>query len=161
MRAAHLFLAAFCAVTPVAPACAQTGPVIVVPGKAGVPVIMNGMIVDGAVVYGDWGLARPGQSELVIEGPVAFVDPLDSRNFYPATGRAPRLGRQEIEPKHRRPQSTSFHREWSAESNFSAPVTVYPPFEPPPVIMAPRERRSSRSNGSRGTAPAANPLHSQ
>ena len=51
-----------------APAHAQTGPVIVIPGKAGVPLTINGVIVDGAVVYGDWGLARPGHGELVDRG---------------------------------------------------------------------------------------------
>lgn len=124
-----------------APARAQTGPVIVIPGKAGVPVTVNGVIVDGAVIYGDWGLARPGHGELLIEGPVAFSAPFDSRGYYPATGHMPRLGRQEIEPKYHRPRPTSFRRDWSIESNFKTPVTEYPPIDPPPVIMAPRERR--------------------
>lgn len=123
------------------PARAQTGPVIAVPGKAGVPVTINGVIVDGAVIYGDWGLARPGAGELVIEGPVALAAPWGSRGYYPWTGRAPRLGRREIEPKSARARPTSFRRSWSAESEFRAPVTEYPPFNPPPVIMAPRERR--------------------
>ena len=52
------------------PARAQTGPVIAIPGKPGVPVTINGVIVDGAVIYGDWGLARPGHGAVVIEGPV-------------------------------------------------------------------------------------------
>jgi hypothetical protein len=124
------------------PVRAQTGPVIVIPGKPGVPVIINGVIADGAVVYGDWGLARPNNSGLVIEGLVAYAEPWDSRSYYPATGRMPRLGRQEVEPpKRQRPRSASFHRGWSIESNFKQPVTEYPPFNPPPVIMAPRERR--------------------
>ena len=123
------------------PARAQTGPVIAIPGKPGVPVIINGAIVDGAVIWGDWGLARPGQGELVIEGPVGFAAPWDQRGYYPWTGRAPRLGRYEIEPKGHRPPPTSFRRDWSAQSDFRAPVTEYPPLDPPPVIMAPRERR--------------------
>jgi hypothetical protein len=141
MRIAHLLLAAFCAAMLAAPARAQTGPVIVIPGKAGVPVTVNGVIVDGAVIYGDWGLARPGHGELLIEGPVAFSAPFDSRGYYPATGHMPRLGRQEIEPKGHRARPTSFRRDWSIESNFNRPVTEYPPFDPPPVIMAPRDRR--------------------
>ena len=140
MHAGQLLLAALCAASLAAPARAQTGPVIVIPGKAGVPVTVNGVIVDGAVIYGDWGLARPGHGELLIEGPVAFSAPFDSRGSYPATGHMPRLGRQEIEPKGHRPRPTSF-RDWSIESNFKQPVTEYPPFDPPPVIMAPRERR--------------------
>ena len=47
---------------------AQTGPVIAIPGKVGVPVTINGIVVDGAVIYGDWGLARPGHGELIVEG---------------------------------------------------------------------------------------------
>ena len=38
-----------------------------------------------------------------------------------------------------RPRATNFHRDWSESSpNFSAPVTEYPPYDPPPVILAPR-----------------------
>ena len=142
MRAGYLFLAAFCAAAPATPMRAQTGPVIAIPGKVGVPVTINGIVVDGAVIYGDWGLARPGHGELIVEGLVAFAaPPWDSRNYYPQTGRKPHVGRQEVEPKHYRPRPTSFRRDWSAESNFKAPVTEYPPFDPPPVIVAPRERR--------------------
>ena len=35
-------------------------PAIVVPGKRGVPVIINGRDATGAIVIGDWGLYRPG-----------------------------------------------------------------------------------------------------
>lgn len=144
MRVGYSLLLATCAalLAGAMPARAQTGPVIVVPGKPGVPVFINGVIADGAVVYGDWGLARPNNGGVVIEGLVAFAAPWDSRGYYPATGRVPRVGRIEIEPpKHRRPQPTNFRRDWSSESNFQAPVTDHPPFDPPPVIVAPRDRR--------------------
>ena len=124
-----------------AAAFAGSGPVIVVPGKPGVPVMIDGVDATGAVVYGDWGLARPGHGEVVIEGPVAFAAPWDERGYYPATGRVPRLGRLEIDSRKIRPRPTSFRRDWSAASEFRAPVTEYPPFDPPPVILAPRERR--------------------
>ena len=140
----HLLLAVICAavLASALPARAQTGPVIAIPGKAGVPVTINGVIVDGAVIYGDWGLARPGHGELVIEGPVGLAAPWDSRGYYPWTGGAPRFGSHEIDPrKSARPRPTSFRRDWSAESEFRAPITEYPPFNPPPVMMAPRERR--------------------
>jgi hypothetical protein len=141
---ARLCLAALCAVA-FGSACAhaQTGPVIVVPGKPGVPVIINGVVADGAVVYGDWGLARPGHGQILIEGPVAFTASWDARGYFPATGRAPRYGRYEIEPPApRRPRAnTSFHRDWAIESDPRVPVTQYPPFDPPPVILAPRPRR--------------------
>jgi hypothetical protein len=146
MRVA-LLLFALCAaaLAGAAPARAQTGPVIVVSGKVGVPVVLNGLIVDGAVVYGDWGLAKPNNAGLIIEGPVAYAAPSAafSSGYYPATGHQPRYGRLEIEPPARRGRAnTDFHREWSVESQFNKPVTEYPPFNPPPVILAPRERRS-------------------
>jgi hypothetical protein len=122
-----------------APAFADSGPVIVVPGRPGVPVIVNGIDVSGAVIYGDWGLSRPGHGELIIEGPVVYTAPWIAGAYYPSAGHAPRYGRLEIEPPpQRRPRSsTSFSRSWSAEPD-PRPVTEYPPFNPPPVILAPR-----------------------
>src|SRR3954451_18767921 len=116
MRVGHLFLTAVCAATLAMPARAQTGPVIAIPGKAGVPVTINGVIVDGAVVYGDWGLARPGHGQIVIEGPVGFTANWDSRDYFPATGRQPRYGRLEIEPPRRARADTTYNRAWSIES---------------------------------------------
>ena len=132
---------AFCAAFAGADARAQTGPVIPVSGKAGVPVVINGVIVDGAVVYGDWGLARPGHGQIIIEGPVSFSENDDSRGYFPKTGRRPRIGRLEIVPPPRPRPSTDYHRDWSAGSDTRRPVTEYPPFDPPPVILAPRGRR--------------------
>jgi hypothetical protein len=140
-------LASLCAAFALAaPACAQTGPVIVIPGKPGLPVIMNGLIVDGAVVYGDWGLARPNNAGLIIVGPVGYAPPETSPGYFPATGHLPRVGRQEVEPPARsRPRvNTNYYRNWSIESEFQKPVTEYPPFDPPQVIEAPRENRNVR-----------------
>ena len=125
-------------------ALADSGPAIVVPGRPGVPVIVNGIDVSGAVVYGDWGLARPGHGEIVIDGPVAYAAPWMTGGYYPSAGHAPRYGRHEVEPPaQRRPRpSTSFTRSWSTESDTTRPVTEYPPFNPPPVIMAPRQPHS-------------------
>jgi len=130
-----------CGIAGAQSASAQTGPVIVIPGKAGVPVTINGVIVDGAVVYGDWGLARPGHGQIVIEGPVGFTSNFDSRGYYPATGHRPRYGRLEVEPAPRARADTSYYRNWSIESDLRRPVTEYPPFDPPPVILAPRRHR--------------------
>jgi hypothetical protein len=143
MRVGYPLFLALCAaaIAGAMPARAQTGPVVVIPGKAGVPVIIDGVIADGAVVYGDWGLARPGHGEVVIEGPVGIAAPWDERGYYPKTGHRPRVGRYEIDSQKTRPRPTSFRRDWSAASDFRAPVTQYPPFDPPPVILAPRERR--------------------
>jgi hypothetical protein len=128
-----------------ASAHAETGPVIVVPGRPGVPVIVNGVDVSGAVVYGDWGLARPGHGEIVIQGPVSYVAPWSVGSYFPSTGRAPAYGRQEIEPPVRRRPDNSYSRTWSAEPDMSSrPVTEYPPFNPPPVIVAPRAAHPRR-----------------
>ena len=133
---------AFCAAFAGADARAQTGPVIVVPGKPGVATTINGVVVDGAVVYGDWGLARPGHGQIVIEGPVGFSENNDSRGYFPATGRRPRVGRLEVVPPPRQRPSTDYRREWSVKSYKRVrPVTEYPPFDPPPVIVAPRGRQ--------------------
>jgi len=138
---ARLIIAAVCAAMLAAPAFAQTGPVIAIPGKFGVPVIMNGVIVDGAVIWGDWGLARPTHG-VVVDGLVEFAPPpYDSRSYYPQTGRKPRVGRQEVQPASHRARPTTFRRDWSTQSDFSRPVTEYPPYDPPPVILAPRGRR--------------------
>jgi hypothetical protein len=141
MPVRRIVFATLCALAAASPSHAQTGPVIVVPGKPGVPVIINGVIADGAVVYGDWGLARPGHGELIIQGPVGFPAATWSPGYYPSAGHPPRIGRLEVEPaRKQRPVNTDFHRAWT-ESDPSQAVTTYPPFEPPPVIVAPRGRK--------------------
>lgn len=132
---------ALCAAFAGVEARAQTGPVVVVPGRPGFPTMMNGVDVNGAVVYGDWGLARPGHGQIIIEGPVGLVEFDDSRSYFPRTGRRPRVGRLEVVPPPRQRPSTDYHRDWSAGSDMRAPVTQYPPFDPPPVILAPRGYR--------------------
>lgn len=133
---------ALCAAFAGAEAYAQTGPVVVVPARAGIATMINGVDVNGAVIYGDWGLARPGHGELIIEGPVAAIDHDDSRGYYPKTGRRPRVGRVEVVPPPRARPSTDYRREWSVQSYKRVrPVTDYPPFDPPPVILAPRGHR--------------------
>ena len=135
-----------------AAAFAGSGPVIVVPGKPGVPVMIDGVDATGAVVYGDWGLARPGHGEIIIEGPVSYATPWVTGGYYPSAGHAPRYGRHEIEPPaQRRPRpSTSFTRTWTAEPDPAQPVTQYPPFNPPAVIMAPREKPQRRQHAPAG-----------
>jgi hypothetical protein len=139
----------------------DNGPVIVVPGRSDVPVILNGRDVSWSVVYGDWGLRRPG-ADLIIQGAVPVYPqawagyyptwpgnyPARAGNYagwagyYPATGRAPAYGRREIEPPVGRglpAPAPGYYRSWSAGSA-PGPVTEYPPFDPPPVVLAPRRR---------------------
>jgi hypothetical protein len=121
-------------------AYADNEPVVVVPGRVGVPVIIHGVDATGAVVYGDWGLYRPGGA-VVIEGgiwPPGVLAPLpEPPHYFPATGRTPAYGRKEIDPgPHRRGLTPEYHKSWQIESQ-PGPVTEYPPFAPPPVVVAP------------------------
>jgi hypothetical protein len=122
-----------------ASAYADNEPVVVVPGRPGVPVIIHGLDATGAVVYGDWGLYRPG-AIVVIEGgiwPPAWAGVLEPPHYFPATGRTPAYGRKEIDPgPHRRGLAPEYHKSWQIESQ-PGPVTEYPPFVPPAVIVAP------------------------
>jgi len=125
-------------------AYADSQPVVVIPGRPGVPVIINGVDATGAVVYGDWGLYRPGGA-VVIEGgiwpPGVLVPVPEPPHYFPATGRTPAYGRKEIDPgPHRRGLAPEYHKSWQIESQ-PGPVTEYPPFAPPPVVVAPRVRR--------------------
>lgn len=127
------------------PASADKGPVIVVPGKPGVPVVINGVDASYSVVTGDWGLARPGHGYVTIDRPAAWYGQGWSGGYYPATGRRPRLGRHEVEPPADRPlppPAQDYYRSWSVQPD-PRPVTEVPPYDPPPVILAPqvKERR--------------------
>lgn len=129
------------AVAPIARADHQ--PVIVVPGRLDVPVIIDGIDARGAVVTGDWGLYRPGSAPTVEPGPFLIPMPPPVRGYFPMTGRPPRYGRLEVEPgpARRLPvPAQSFYRSWSSDS-WPLAVTAYPPVDPPPIIAAPRMNR--------------------
>ena len=127
-------------------ALAQREPVIVVPGRAGVPVMLWGQDVSGAVIYGEFGLDRPGQGAgLTIIPPIGPYyrgippESPSANGYYPGTGRAPRVGRDEVLPPDQGPPkpAQSFNRSWTSESP-QLPANVEPPFDPPPVIVAPQ-----------------------
>ncbi len=128
-----------------APACAQNEPVIVVPGRPGVPVMMYGIDVSGAVIEGEFGLNRPGQvaPTVIMPYPAPVLFPPPPGGYYPATGQRPPYGRLERIPANRGgPQSAEpFFRAWGIESA-PAPATEPVPYEPPAVIVAPPDRRS-------------------
>jgi hypothetical protein len=120
-----------------APTNAADWPAIVIPGKRGVPVIMNGVDVSYAIVEGDYGLDRPGAVPLTII-PRAYTPapgyyysetPGYPRGYYPADGRRHGYGRLEVIPPadRRKPRpAESYHREWSAGSQ-PLPATIDPP----------------------------------
>jgi hypothetical protein len=114
----------------VAPAHAQRGPVIVIPGRPDVPVIENGVDVSWSVVEGEFGLDRPGQvTPTVIYRVPPTVVPYavpedgaaadDERGYFPKDGKKPGYGRLEIVPGPNRrlpPPAQSYRHSWSAES---------------------------------------------
>jgi hypothetical protein len=133
-------------------ACARDGgPSIVIPGRPDVPVIINGHDARWAVVYGDTGLNRPGADVIVQGSGLNYPQPIYPQvvlpqpwagSYYPVTGQPPAYGRKEIEPPLRRrlPEpAPTYYRSWSAGSD-PGPVTEYPSFDPPAVVVAPRRR---------------------
>jgi hypothetical protein len=118
----------------------SNGPVIVIPGRPGVPVIINGIDASYTVVEGDWGLDKGMHVQpTVYGGRYVDVEP-HVGHYYPSAGHLPGYGRFEIEPpaNRRLPQpAESYHESWSAQST---PQRAQPevPFYPPPVIIAPR-----------------------
>ena len=121
------------------PAFAADGFDIVIPGRAGVPVIINGIDASYAVVEGDWGLGKGVHVQPTVYGG-RYIDP-EPRvgHYYPSAGNLPGYGRLEIEPPANRklPQAAeSYHESWGAQS---IPQRAQPevPLYPPPVIMAP------------------------
>jgi hypothetical protein len=126
---------------------ADTEPVIVVPGRPDVPIIVDGQDVRGAVIEGDWGLAR-GHTGLTIIRPLGPIYPgYAGRSmfvvpgppvgrFFPGTGRAPRVGREEVIPPANRPlppRAESFQRSWGIESQ-PLPADNAQPFYPIPPV---------------------------
>jgi hypothetical protein len=125
-------------------ALAQRAPVIVVPGRAGIPVFMWGQDVSGSVIEGEFGLDRPGHMAVTIIPPfgpyyegIPPNPPIDG--YFPSTGTQPRFGRDEkVPPPHQAAPAPapSFSRSWTSESP-NLPATI-PPDNPPPVIVAPQ-----------------------
>jgi hypothetical protein len=120
-------------------ASADSGPVIVIPGRPGIPIIINGIDASYAVVEGDWGLARGTHVQPTVYGG-RYVDPEPHvGHYYPSLGHVPGYGRLEIEPPANRklpPRAESFHQSWSAHSD-PLPAQSDVPQTPPAVIVAP------------------------
>ena len=121
-------------------AWADSAPVVVIPGRPGVPIIINGVDASYAVVEGDWGLGKGVRVPPTVYGG-RYVDPVPNvGHYYPSAGHRPGYGRLEIEPPANRrlpPPAEIYYQSWSAQS---APQAAQPevPFYPPPVIVAPQ-----------------------
>jgi hypothetical protein len=94
---------------------------------------------DGAVVHGDWGLYRPGAVVPWIVGPAVIgAPPLGTGGYFFPTNRDDPGAYRRRPPEKSGPPGEPYMRWWGAESEPTTPPTVYAPFDPPPVILAPR-----------------------
>jgi len=138
MRLLH---AALLVAVSASPALAQREPVIVIPGKAGVPVYINGIDASWAVLEGEFGLDRPGaMTPTVTYQPLVVSVPYVAPGYFPKDNRRPGYGRLEVEPPPDRalpPPAPSYSRRWSSQSA-PGPVTDYAPSALPPIGLAPR-----------------------
>ena len=105
----------------------EGGPVIVVPGRADVPVLYYGRDISGAVVEGDWGLDRPGNIDPTViypyPRPYRAYDGPPPLSYFPSMGMRPNYGRREA-PMDRQPRGApSYHRSYGAQSD---PVAASP-----------------------------------
>jgi hypothetical protein len=125
------------------PVFAGEGFDIVIPGRPGVPVMINGIDASYAVVEGDFGLGKGVHMQPTVYGG-RYVDyEPHVGHYYPSLGHLPGYGRLEIEPPSNRrlPQpAESYHQSWSAQSTPQPPQPAQPevPFYPPPIIVAPQ-----------------------
>ena len=136
------------------PALAQREPQIVIPGKPGVPVYINGIDASWGVVEGEFGLDRPGlMAPIVIYRPVVVSLPAHEPAYHPETGKRPGYGRLEIIPPADRPLPPpvpTYYRNWSVGSP-PDPVTIYTP--PPPIAVEVSPRFGHRHNDLNNRAP--------
>lgn len=138
MRAAAL--AAFLIGLP-ATAFAASGFDIVLPGRPGVPIIINGIDASYTVVEGAWGLGKGIQVQPTIYGGrfIGERQPSDVGHYYPTLGLRPGYGRLEVEPPANRKlpkPAESYYQSWGAQSA-PLPPQMNVPVDPPPVILAP------------------------
>jgi len=117
---------------------AESSSVLVIPGKPGVPVVINGWDASFTVVEGEFGLDRPGQvNPVIVGGPLIAPVPPHYGSYFPRAGRRPGYGRFEIEPPPNRrlpPPAQSYHRSWSSQSE-PLPATLDPPAQPPDISV--------------------------
>ena len=104
------------------------------------PVIINGVNASWGVVVGEFGLDRPGEmAPVVIYQPLLLSTPYYVPSYFPRDGKKPGYGRLEINPPPDRPlppPAPTYYRSWSSQSG-AGPVTVYPDYPMPPVIVEP------------------------
>jgi hypothetical protein len=140
MRAARTLLLLIGTTLPaLSPVWANDGFSVVIPSRAGVPIVINGVDASWAVVESDWGLAKNVHVQpTVYGGRTVDLGPAVG-HYYPSAGHMPGYGRLEIQPPATRrlsPRAESFHRSWSVQSA-QQPAQSDVPANPPAVIVAP------------------------
>jgi hypothetical protein len=128
---------------------AADAPGLVIPGKLGVPVIINGYDASYCVVEGDWGLDRPtGVPPTIVSCPLLAPPPARyDGGYFPGEGEEPGYGRLEIEPPANRrlpPPAPKFHRSWGVQSD-STPATIDPPDTGTPLTVEPHINRRKQT----------------
>jgi len=150
MRLVHAAL--LLAVT-ASPAFAQREPLIVIPGKPGVPIYINGIDASWGVVEGEFGLDRPGlMAPTVIYRPLVVAMPVNVPDYYPKSGKRPGYGRYEIVPPANRPlppPAPTYYRSWSSGSA-PGPVTDYPSYPMPSVVVEPQFGQRGKDTNHKG-----------
>jgi hypothetical protein len=167
----RLVYAAFLIALTALPALAQRGPVIVVPGRPDVPVLMYGADISWSVVEGDFGLARPGlvTPTVIYRLPPAIIygHAAYGPGYFPTSNEQPGYGRLEILPGPNRtlpPPAQSYRRSWSSGS---APTPADLPSNNPTYvapIIAPTLNGSppgTSPNGAPNTQPMNPPRRGQ
>lgn len=142
-------VALFLAVS-VSPALAQREPQIVIPGRPGVPVIIDGIDASWGMVEGEFGLDRPGLvAPTVVYRPLLAAVPYSVPGYFPRDGKKPAYGRLEIVPPPgapKPPEAPTYFRSWSSQSA-PGPVTDYPPYPMPPVVVQPKFGHRGKQQG--------------
>ncbi len=124
-------------------ASANDGFSVVIPGRAGVPIVINGIDASYAVVESDWVLAKNVHIQPTIYGGRRIAPEPEVGHYYPSAGKMPGYGRLEREPPANRklpPQAESYSRSWSSRSAPQQAAAAVP-FYPPTVIEAAPDHR--------------------
>src|SRR4030088_3741625 len=101
------------------PAFAGGGFDIVIPGRPGVPIIINGVDASYAVVEGAWGLGKGLHRQPTVYGGRPVDPDPHVGHYYPTAGHSPGYGRLEIQPPADRtlpPPAEGDHESWSSQS---------------------------------------------
>jgi hypothetical protein len=115
------------------PAAAGEGFDIVIPGRPGIPIIINGVDASYAVVEGDFGLGKGIHMQPTIYGGRPVEPEPQVGHYYPSAGLLPGYGRLEIEPPPGRTlpkPGPNVHQSWSAQSappQAQSQAPLYPP----------------------------------